>query len=86
MPKKLVFAPHSDPTNEPLLGSTLKIETGAKNIMPTPHSASVEGQFRQISIVPKTLSLILDDIVRSYGMCLENIWLVFMHFSHFMAH
>ena len=52
----------------------------------TSHSASVEGQFRQISIVPKTLSLILDDIFRSYGMCLENIWLVFMHFSHFMAH
>ena len=61
-----------------LLASRDPIEPG--------HSASVEGQFRQISIVPKTLSLILDDIVRSYGMCLENIWLVFMHFSHFMAH
>ena len=50
------------------------------------HSASEEGHFRQISIVPKTFFLIFDDIFRSYGMCLENIWLVFMHFSHFMAH
>ena len=50
------------------------------------HSASVEGHFRQISIVPKTLFLILDGIFMSYGMCLEKIWLVFTHNSHFMAH
>ena len=85
MPQKWVIAPYGDPTNEPPWGSTLKIETGAKNIMPTPHSASVEGQFRQISIVPKTLSLILDDIFRSYGMCLQNRWLIFMHDFLFMA-
>ena len=51
-----------------------------------PRSASVEGQFRQISIVAKTLSLILDDIFRSYGMCLKKIWQVFTHDSDFMAH
>ena len=36
MPKKWVIAPYGDPTNEPPWGSTLKIETGAENIMPTP--------------------------------------------------
>ena len=30
MPQKWVIAPYGDPTNEPPLGSTLKIETGAE--------------------------------------------------------
>ena len=50
------------------------------------HSASEEGHFRQISIVPKTHFLILNDIFRSYGMCLKKIWQVFTHNSDFMAH
>ena len=36
MPKKWVIAPNGGVTNEPPWGSTLKIETGAENIMPTP--------------------------------------------------
>ena len=34
MPQKWVIAANGDPTNEPPWGSTLKIETGAENIMP----------------------------------------------------
>ena len=52
MPKKWVIAPYGDPTNEPPWGSTLKIETGAENIMPTPPAGGQE-----ISFAPQMIFL-----------------------------
>ena len=52
MPKKWVIAPYGDPTNEPPWGSTLKIETGAENIMPTPLAGGQE-----ISFAPQMIFL-----------------------------
>ena len=52
MPQKLVIASNGDPTNEPPWGSTLKIETGAKNIMPTPLTGGQE-----ISFAPQMIFL-----------------------------
>ena len=45
MPQKWVIAANGDPTNEPPWGSTLKIETGAENIMPTPLAGGQEISF-----------------------------------------
>ena len=52
MPQKWVIAPYGDPTNEPPWGSTLKIETGAENIMPTPLTGGQE-----ISFAPQMIFL-----------------------------
>ena len=52
MPQKWVIAPYGDPTNEPPWGSTLKIETGAENIMPTPPAGGQE-----ISFAPQMIFL-----------------------------
>ena len=52
MPKKWVIAANGDPTNEPPWGSTLKIETGAENIMPTPLTGGQE-----ISFAPQMIFL-----------------------------
>ena len=45
MPKKWVIAANGDPTYEPPWGSTLKIEAGAENIMPTPLTVGQEISF-----------------------------------------
>ena len=52
MPQKWVIAANGDPTNEPPWGSTLKIETGAENIMPTPPAGGQE-----ISFAPQMIFL-----------------------------
>ena len=52
MPQKWVIAANGDPTNEPPWGSTLKIETGAENIMPTPLTGGQE-----ISFAPQMIFL-----------------------------
>ena len=52
MPQKWVIAANGDPTNEPPWGSTLKIETGAENIMPTPLAGGQE-----ISFAPQMIFL-----------------------------
>ena len=52
MPKKWVIAPNGGVTNEPPWGSTLKIETGAENIMPTPLAGGQE-----ISFAPQMIFL-----------------------------
>ena len=52
MPKKWVIAANGDPTNEPPWDSTLKIETGAENIMPTPLTGGQE-----ISFAPQMIFL-----------------------------
>ena len=45
MPQKWVIAANGDPTNEPPWDSTLKIETGAENIMSTPPAGGQEISF-----------------------------------------
>ena len=52
MPQKWVIAPNGGVTNEPPWGSTLKIETGAENIMPTPLAGGQE-----ISFAPQMIFL-----------------------------
>ena len=52
MPQKWVIAANGDPTNEPPWGSTLKIETGAENIMPIPLAGGQE-----ISFAPQMIFL-----------------------------
>ena len=43
--QKRGIAPNGDPMNKPPWGSTLKIETGAKNKMPTPLAGGQEKSF-----------------------------------------
>ena len=52
MPQKWVIAANGDPTNEPPWGSTLKIETGAENIIRTPLTWGQE-----ISFAPQMIFL-----------------------------